>query len=134
MADDNTQRPYDTIVTQIVDYAYDFDITRPQAFQRATATLLDAMGAAFEGLTTSADCRELIGPAWPAPDQLPNGFRLPGTKFQLDVLKGAFDMGLLIRYLDHNDAFPGAEWGHPSGTPPNTPPPSNLPNITNPIR
>ncbi|PYI00541.1 putative 2-methylcitrate dehydratase [Aspergillus sclerotiicarbonarius CBS 121057] len=114
MADDNTQRPYDTIVTQIVDYAYDFDVTRPEAYQRATATLLDAMGAAFEGLTTSADCRELIGPAWPAPDQLADGFRLPGTKYQLDVLKGAFDMGLLVRYLDHNDAFPGAEWGHPS--------------------
>ncbi|PYH93830.1 putative 2-methylcitrate dehydratase [Aspergillus ellipticus CBS 707.79] len=114
MADDNTQRPYDTIVTQIVNYAYDFDVTRPEAYQRATATLLDALGAAFEGLTTSPDCRKLIGPVWPAPEQLVNGFRLPGTKYQLDVLKGAFDMGMLVRYLDHNDAFPGAEWGHPS--------------------
>lgn len=45
---------------------------------------------------------------------LADGFRLPGTKYQLDIVKGAFDLGTMIRYLDHNDAFPGAEWGHPS--------------------
>lgn len=115
MADDNTKRPYDSIVTQIVDYAYDVEIERPQAYRRAIATLLDALGAAFEGLATSKDCRELIGPVWPSPEQVNGGFRLPGTQYQLDVLKGAFDLGLLVRYLDHNDAFPGMEWGHPSG-------------------
>ncbi|THC93908.1 hypothetical protein EYZ11_006626 [Aspergillus tanneri] len=116
MADDNTQPPYDTIVTQIVDYVYDFKNPRPIAYTRAKVTLLDALGAAFEGLATSAECGQLIGPIWPSPDQVPNGFRLPGTNYQLDVLKGAFDLGLMIRYLDHNDAFPGAEWGHPSAT------------------
>ena len=57
----------------------------------------------------------MIGPGWAGADVAPNGFKLPGTGYQLDPLKGAFDMGSMIRYLDHNDAFPGAEWGHPSG-------------------
>lgn len=46
---------------------------------------------------------------------MPDGFRVPGTGFQVDPVKGAFDLGVLIRYLDHNDALGGAEWGHPSG-------------------
>ena len=55
----------------------------------------------------------MLGPVV-AGTTVPNGFRLPGTSHQLDPVKGAFDLGTLIRYLDHNDAFPGAEWGHPS--------------------
>lgn len=114
-ADDNTSRPYDEVITTIVEYAYDFEIESPIAWVRAKATLLDALGAAFESIHTSAECSRMIGPTFPETATVSGGFRLPGTSHQLGILKGAFDMGSMIRYLDHNDAFPGAEWGHPSG-------------------
>ena len=114
-ADDNTSKPYDQIVTDIVEYAYDFEIDSPVAWDRARATLLDAMGAAFESIHSSADCAQMIAPSFPGEARVSGGFRLPGTSYQLDILKGAFDLGSMIRFLDHNDAFPGAEWGHPSG-------------------
>ena len=113
-ADDNTTRDYDEVITKIVDYAYDYQITSAEAWIRAKATLLDALGAAFEGLHTSDELWQFLGPSLPG-GAVSGGFKVPGTPFQLDILKGAFDMGAMIRYLDHNDAFPGAEWGHPSG-------------------
>ena len=112
--DDNSTRPYDDVITQIVDYSYDYDIKSPVAWKRSKLHLLDALGAACESVATS-DCGKMLGPHYPNPTPVPNGFRLPGTRYQLDVMKGAFDMGSMIRYLDHNDAFPGSEWGHPSG-------------------
>ena len=114
-SDDNSGRPYDDIVTTIVDYVYDVEIQSPAAWLRAKAALLDALGAAVESVHASSECQQLIAPTLGSPTALPNGFRLPGTAQQLDIHKGAFNLGAMIRYLDHNDAFPGAEWGHPSG-------------------
>ncbi|ESZ98636.1 hypothetical protein SBOR_0976 [Sclerotinia borealis F-4128] len=105
---------YDEEITQIVDYIYDYEIDSPQAWTRATAALLDAIGAGIESITTSSELSQLVGPTFPSPDTIPNGFKLPGTNYQLDMVKGAFDMGAMIRYLNHNDAFLGAEWTHPS--------------------
>ncbi|KAL1634248.1 hypothetical protein SLS58_010753 [Diplodia intermedia] len=112
--DDNSAKPYDAIIASIVDYAYDFVPESPAAWARAKATLIDALGCACEGLATSAELVKMIGPPIGSPSVIPGGFKLPGTAFQLDIYKAAFDMGASIRYLDHNDAFPGAEWGHPS--------------------
>ena len=114
-ADDNTSKPYDQIISDIVDYAYDFEIDSAFAWARARATLLDAMGAAIESITCSAECAQMIRPSFPGEADVSGGFRLPGTSYRLDALKGAFALGSMIRFLDHNDAFPGAEWGHPSG-------------------
>ena len=114
-ADDNTSKPYDQIITSIVDYAYDFEIQSSFAWTRARTTLLDAMGAAFESISRSAECARIIAPSFPGEAEVSGGFRLPGTPHRLDILRGAFSMGSMIRFLDHNDAFPGAEWGHPSG-------------------
>ena len=115
-ADDNSYKEFDQVISNIADYVYDFEITSEKAWINARATLLDALGCVYECLAISEDCRNLVGPVYPGTAIVPNGFKLPGTHFQLDILKGAFDMGVLIRYLDHNDAFFGAEWGHPSGT------------------
>lgn len=115
-ADDNSTQPFDGVIIEIVDYAYDFVIQSSTAWVRAKAALLDALGAALESLHTSAECAQIVGPTFPGSAPVPGGFRLPGTNYQLDILKGAFDLGAMIRYLDHNDAFPGAEWGHPSGS------------------
>lgn len=113
-ADDNTRHPYDQILVDITSYVFNYEICSPKAFERAKIALLDALGCAFETLKQSPEARLVIGPVVPG-TQVPNGFRLPGTSHELDPMKGAFDLGSLIRYLDHNDAFPGAEWGHPSG-------------------
>ena len=115
-ADDNSYKEFDQVISNIADYVYDFDIKSEKAWTNARVTLLDALGCAYECLSISEDCRKSVGPVYPGTAIVPNGFRLPGTHHQLDVMKGAFDMGVLIRYLDHNDAFFGAEWGHPSGT------------------
>ena len=114
-ADDNSHKEFDQVISNIADYVYDFDIKSEKAWINAKVTLLDALGCAYECLFISEDCRKLVGPVYPGTAITPNGFRLPGTRHQLDMMKGAFDMGVLIRYLDHNDAFFGAEWGHPSG-------------------
>jgi len=114
VADDNSKKEYDEVITAIADYVYDTNIESEKAWINAKATLLDALGCAYECLTLSEQVRNMIGPVFPGTATVPNGFKLPGTHYQLDIMKGAFDMGVLVRYLDHNDAFLGAEWGHPS--------------------
>lgn len=106
---------YDDLICQIAAYVYQDDVQSERAFEQARVALLDAIGCVIECLITSKECTSIIGPVVPG-TTVPNGFKLPGTSYQLDPVKGAFDMSTLTRYLDHNDAFPGAEWGHPSGS------------------
>ncbi|KAF6225159.1 hypothetical protein HO133_010356 [Letharia lupina] len=110
---DNTRQAYDQIIIDITTYVYHHKPSSPKAWLHARTALLDALGCAIETLTTSPECVRMLGPVVPG-TVVPNGFRLPGTSYQLDPVKGAFDMGTLIRYLDHSDGFYGAEWGHPS--------------------
>lgn len=107
-------RSYDKPISDIAHYIFHYQISDEAAIQSARVALLDALGCAIETASKSEECRKLLGP--PVPGTIvPNGFRVPGTRNQMDPVKGAFDMGVLIRYLDHNDALGGAEWGHPSG-------------------
>lgn len=105
--------PTDPVLTDIARYVYHHEIRSPLAMERARIALLDALGCAIETLSSN-QCPSFIGPIVKGCSTR-DGFRLPGTIFELDPVKGAFDMAVLIRYLDHNDAFTGAEWGHPSG-------------------
>jgi 2-methylcitrate dehydratase len=114
VADDSTRGAYDQVLVDVIAYVFHYEVESPRAWQHAKAAILDAIGCSLETLTKSAEARAIIGPVIPG-TVVPNGFKLPGTRFQLDPVKGAFDLGSLIRYLDHNDAFAGAEWGHPSG-------------------
>lgn len=110
-----TAQNYDELLIQITDYVYDKDIsTAYNAFRMARRSILDALGCASETMATCQDVHHLIGHYVPG-TLVPNGFRLPGTSLILDPIKGAFDLSVLIRYLDHNDGFIGLEWGHPSG-------------------
>lgn len=104
---------YDQLLQDIVTYVYHTEVTSALAYKRARVALLDSLGCVIETLAQSSEARAFIGPVVPG-TIVPNGFKLPGTIFTLDPVKGAFDLGSLIRYLDHNDANPGAEWGHPS--------------------
>lgn len=105
---------YDQLIVDIADYIHaPLDISE-KTWINARNALLDSIGCAIETMHQSTECRQMIGPVVSG-TKVPNGFRLPGTSFELDPVKGAFDLGSLIRYLDRNDAYPGREWGHPSG-------------------
>ncbi|KAK8033902.1 2-methylcitrate dehydratase [Apiospora marii] len=112
--DDNSERPYDEVVQVIVDYVYDYEVESDAAFARSKIALIDSLGVAIESLVKSKECAALVQPLLPGAASVSGGFRLPGTAYSLDLAQGAFSMGAMIRYLDHNDAFAGAEWGHPS--------------------
>ncbi|EMD40207.1 hypothetical protein CERSUDRAFT_122269 [Gelatoporia subvermispora B] len=107
---DNSRPPFDAVIRAITDYVFDYEVTSENAWKRARVALLDSLGCALESLPS---CASFIGPVVKG-TVVPNGFPLPGTSYVLDPVKAAFDYGALIRYLDHSDAYPGAEWGHPS--------------------
>ncbi len=102
----------DKAIVDIVDYVLDYKITSDLAFQTAHYCLLDTLGCGFEALTYPA-CTKLLGPVVPG-TIVPNGAKVPGTAYQLDPVHAAFNIGAMIRWLDFNDTWLAAEWGHPS--------------------
>ena len=105
---------WDQVLVDIKDYVFHYEIQSPKAWLSCRTALLDSLGCAIESVSKSAECRRMLGPVV-AGTVTPDGFRVPGTSHQLDPLKGAFDFGTAIRYMDHNDTMGGADWGHPSG-------------------
>nr|POE93236.1 2-methylcitrate dehydratase [Quercus suber] len=104
---------YDDYLVDIVQYFYSEPQFSNFALQRARLVLLDSLGCAIETATQSQECRAMLGPVVPG-TIVKNGCHVPGTAFVLDPVKASFDIGTLIRYLDHNDGYTGHEWGHPS--------------------
>jgi len=102
----------DQVIVDLVNYVLDYEITSQQAFQTAHYCLLDTLGCGFEALTYPA-CTKLLGPVVPG-TMVPNGAKVPGTAYQLDPVHAAFNIGAMIRWLDFNDTWLAAEWGHPS--------------------
>lgn len=102
----------DQVIIDIVDYVLDYKITSDLAFHTAHYCLLDTLGCGFEALTYPA-CTKLLGPVIPG-TVVPNGAKVPGTAYQLDPVQAAFNIGAMIRWLDFNDTWLAAEWGHPS--------------------
>lgn len=102
----------DALLTAITDYACAAPVFERQALDTARLCLMDALGCAIAALRFPA-CTKLLGPL--APGTLtPDGARVPGTPYQLDPVQAAFDLGAMIRWLDYNDTWLAAEWGHPS--------------------
>lgn len=108
----NKQPKTDKAILDIVDYVLDYKITSDLSFQTAHYCLLDTLGCGFEALTYPA-CTKLLGPIVPG-TVVPNGAKVPGTPYQLDPVHAAFNIGAMIRWLDFNDTWLAAEWGHPS--------------------
>src|SRR5580765_1043971 len=102
----------DRVLTDIADYVTKFKITSKEAFATARHCLIDTLGCGFEALSYPA-CTKLLGPIVPG-TVVPHGARVPGTSFQLDPVQAAFNIGAMIRWLDFNDTWLAAEWGHPS--------------------
>lgn len=108
----NIRPDFDREIVDIVDYVMNYDITSKVAYDTAHYCLLDTLGCGLEALEYPA-CKKLLGPIVPG-TVVPNGARVPGTQFQLDPVQAAFNIGAMIRWLDFNDTWLAAEWGHPS--------------------
>ncbi|MCD6044169.1 MAG: 2-methylcitrate dehydratase [Burkholderiales bacterium] len=102
----------DKVLTLIADYATKYSVTSQEAYETARYCLMDTLGCGFEALEYPA-CTKLLGPIDPE-TLVPKGAKVPGTKFQLDPVQAAFNIGAMIRWLDFNDTWLAAEWGHPS--------------------
>jgi 2-methylcitrate dehydratase len=109
----SNERPEpDKVLSDIADYALGFEIDSDLAYSTAQYCLMDTLGCGLEALDYPA-CTKLLGPLVPG-TVVPNGARVPGTAYQLDPVQAAFNIGAMIRWLDFNDTWLAAEWGHPS--------------------
>ena len=107
-----SNQPYDQEIIDIVDYALNYEVKSPVAYETAWNCFLDTLGCGLEALEYEA-CTKLLGPVVPGLT-VANGVKVPGTKYVLDPVQGAFNIGAMIRWLDFNDTWLAAEWGHPS--------------------
>jgi 2-methylcitrate dehydratase len=108
----NVRPDPDRVLVDIVDYVLNFQVDSTLALDTARNCLIDTLGCGLEALTYPA-CTKLMGPIVPG-TIVPNGAKVPGTSFQLDPVQAAFNIGAMIRWLDFNDTWLAAEWGHPS--------------------
>jgi len=109
----SNERPApDQVIADIADYALGYEIDSDVAYETAHYCLLDTLGCGLEALEYPA-CTKLLGPIVPG-TVVPHGARVPGTSYQLDPVQAAFNIGAMIRWLDYNDTWLAAEWGHPS--------------------
>jgi 2-methylcitrate dehydratase len=108
----NVRPAPDPVLIDIVDYVLGYRIDSALALDTARSCLIDTLGCGLEALSYPA-CTKLMGPIVPG-TVVPNGAKVPGTQFQLDPVQAAFNIGAMIRWLDFNDTWLAAEWGHPS--------------------
>src|SRR5438874_2548684 len=108
----NVRPEPDKVLVDIADYVVKYKVTSKEAYETARHCLIDTLGCGLEALSYPA-CTKLLGPIVPGA-VVPNGARVPGTQFQLDPVQAAFNLGAMIRWLDFNDTWLAAEWGHPS--------------------
>lgn len=108
----NLRPDYDSVLQDIADYVLSYQIDSAEAFDTARNCLMDTLGCGLLALQFP-QCTKLLGPVV-AGTQVPHGSRVPGTSYVLDPQKAAWDIGCTIRWLDYNDTWLAAEWGHPS--------------------
>ena len=102
----------DSLFIEIADYVHHHDIDSTLAYDTARLCLMDSLGCGFLALAYP-ECRKMLGPIVPGAS-FQGGCRVPGTDLELDPVKASFDIGALVRWLDFNDTWLAAEWGHPS--------------------
>lgn len=104
--------PFDPVMVDIVDYVMKNEAPSALAYETARHCLLDTLGCGLEALEYPA-CTKLLGPIVPG-TVVPHGAKVPGTPYQLDPVQAAWNLGVMVRWLDFNDTWLAAEWGHPS--------------------
>jgi len=102
----------DDLILKIANYVHDYEIKNDEAINTAKYCLMDTIGCGLLALTFP-ECKSLLGPHIEG-TEVPNGVRVLGTNYKLDPIKAAWDNGAIIRWLDFNDTWLAAEWGHPS--------------------
>ena len=102
----------DQVLKDIADYVCDYKVKSSEAYKTARYILMDTLGCGMLALDYPA-CTKLLGPVVPGA-VMPGGARVPGTSFELDPVQAAFNIGAMVRWLDFNDTWLAAEWGHPS--------------------
>ena len=106
-------RPHpDQVLIDIAEYVSDYEIDSTDAYDTARNCLMDTLGCGFLALRFP-ECTKLLGPLVEG-TVVPHGARVPGTQYRLDPVKAAWDIGCIVRWLDYNDTWLAAEWGHPS--------------------
>ncbi|MFC3907511.1 bifunctional 2-methylcitrate dehydratase/aconitate hydratase [Legionella dresdenensis] len=110
--EDNIKPDYDSVISDIANYVLHAEIKSPLAYETARLCLMDTLGCGILALNYP-ECTKLLGPVVPGAD-MPGGARVPGTSFELDPVQAAFNIGAIVRWLDFNDTWLAAEWGHPS--------------------
>ncbi|WP_248919472.1 2-methylcitrate dehydratase [Pseudomonas entomophila] len=108
----NTRPDYDQILQAIADYVLDYQVDSPEALDTARNCLMDTLGCGLLALRFP-ECTKLLGPLVEG-TVVPHGARVPGTRYRLDPVKAAWDIGCAVRWLDYNDTWLAAEWAHPS--------------------
>src|SRR5665213_3036205 len=108
----NVRPEFDQVIVDIVDYVLNYEVNSALAYETARYCLLDTLGCGLQALDFPA-CTKLLGPLVPGLT-MTKGARVPGTGFELDPVAAAFNIGTIIRWLDYNDTWLAAEWGHPS--------------------
>lgn len=111
-ANTNLRPDYDDVLQAIADYVLNFEVTNEEAWWTARYCLMDTLGCGLLALRFP-ECTKHLGPLVEG-TTVPHGSRVPGTPFRLDPVKAAWDIGCIIRWLDYNDTWLAAEWGHPS--------------------
>jgi 2-methylcitrate dehydratase len=109
---ENVRPQPDQVLVDIADYVLEYQVDSVEAYRTARLCLMDSLGCGLEALDYPA-CTRLLGPVVPG-TSVPNGARVPGTSYVLDPVTAAFNIGAMIRWLDYNDTWLAAEWGHPS--------------------
>ncbi|MEA1048649.1 bifunctional 2-methylcitrate dehydratase/aconitate hydratase [Lamprobacter modestohalophilus] len=110
---DASRPDYDEVIQQITDYVLGYDVRQSrEAMETARYDWMDSIGCALLALNYPA-CTKLLGPMVPGA-QVPGGSRVPGTPYELDPVRAAWNIGAMVRWLDYNDTWLAAEWGHPS--------------------
>ena len=108
----NIRPETDKELVAIAEFVADYEVKSDIAYETARYCLMDTLGCGFLALRYP-ECTKHLGPIVPG-TQVPNGAYVPGTQFQLDPIQAAFNIGTMIRWLDFNDTWLAAEWGHPS--------------------
>ena len=110
--EDNVKPDYDQVIIDITDYVLNTKIDSALAYETARLCLMDTLGCGILALNFP-ECTKLMGPVVPGAN-LRGGARVPGTNYELDPIQAAFNIGTMVRWLDFNDTWLAAEWGHPS--------------------
>lgn len=110
----DTKRPdFDKLMTEIAEYAFSYEVKSEEAYKTARYCLMDTLGCGLLALSYP-QCTKLLGPVVPEATLPSVGAKIPGTAYQLEPERAAFNVGTMVRWLDFNDTWLAAEWGHPS--------------------